>query len=412
MSNFRKRQLARENMDADIRLENDGQTIIAPYAETDSDLAALEKQVDGEIQIVEEGEVLAEDTETLEQVEDKLEDEDAEVSEDEAETIQIATESIARRWGVQPSRKLSRENFGRDRKDNRVLAREGVSDTLKGMWEAFIEWIKTLWDKARETWKKYVNAGKSLRSQSETNAKIIDTLGSKKKDTIKGAFIKQLSIGKEFAGNNVAALEKIGAECTDVAAVEKATEAAIKMIETAQGDASKVKTVAQEMTKSASESVENGVKKLIVKDGILGGEEARVTLTEKEGAVSVAFDIKAVDKSDLKSEVDTPEIGVLSELNDMMGDFGKDLETYINKFRKVESSRAKALKDLEKIKNDAGKGAETSEDKAAARDIKRGVTIIITSIGQMESVQNKCRVNLAKGLSGYIRTAIGAYGKE
>lgn len=410
--NFRQRQLARENMEADIRLENDGQTIIAPYAESDSDLAALEKQVDGDITIVNEGEVLAQDTETLEQIEDKLESEDVEVSEEEAETVTIATEAIASRWGVQPSRKLSRENFGRDRKDNRVLAREGVSDTLKGMWETFLEWLRSMWDKARETWKKYVNAGKSLRSQSETNAKVIDTLGTKKKDTVKGGFIKQLSVGKEFVGNNVAVLEKIGAEATEVKAVEAASDAALAVIESAEGDASKVKALISTRTKDAAEKVEDGVKKLTVKDGILGGEEARVTVTEKEGAVSVSFDIKAVDKSDLKSEVDTPEIGVLTELNDMMGDFGKDLESYINKFRKVESTRSKALKALEKVKNDAGKGAESSEDKAAARDVKRAVTIVVNMIGQMESIQNKCRVNLAKGLSGYIRAGIGAYGKE
>lgn len=410
--NFRQRQLARENMDADIRLENDGQTIIAPYAESDSDLAALEKQVDGDITIVNEGEVLAQDTETLEQIEDKLESEDVEVSEEEAETVTIATEAIAGRWGVQPSRKLSRENFGRDRKDNRVLAREGVSDTLKGMWETFLEWLRSMWDKARETWKKYVNAGKSLRSQSETNAKVIDTLGTKKKDTVKGGFIKQLSVGKEFVGNNVAVLEKIGAEATEIKAVEAASDAALAVIESAEGDASKVKALIATKTKDAAEKVEDGIKKLTVKEGILGGEEARVSVTEKEGAVSVSFDIKAVDKSDLKSEVDTPEIGVLTELNDMMGDFGKDLEGYINKFRKVESTRSKALKALEKVKNDAGKGAESSEDKAAARDVKRAVTIVVNMIGQMESIQNKCRVNLAKGLSGYIRAGIGAYGKE
>lgn len=410
--NFRQRQLARENMDADIRLENDGQTIIAPYAESDSDLAALEKQVDGDITIVNEGEVLAQDTETLEQIEDKLESEDVEVSEEEAETVTIATEAIAGRWGVQPSRKLSRENFGRDRKDNRVLAREGVSDTLKGMWETFLEWLRSMWDKARETWKKYVNAGKSLRSQSETNAKVIDTLGTKKKDTVKGGFIKQLSVGKEFVGNNVATLEKIGAEATEIKAVEVVSDAALAVIESAEGDASKVKALIATKTKDAADKVEDGVKKLTVKDGILGGEEARVTVTEKEGAVSVSFDIKAVDKSDLKSEVETPEIGVLTELNDMMGDFGKDLEGYINKFRKVESTRSKALKALEKVKNDAGKGAESSEEKAAARDVKRAVTIVVNMIGQMESIQNKCRVNLAKGLSGYIRAGIGAYGKE
>lgn len=410
--NFRQRQLARENMDADIRLENDGQTIIAPYAESDSDLAALEKQVDGDITIVNEGEVLAQDTETLEQIEDKLESEDVEVSEEEAETVTIATEAIAGRWGVQPSRKLSRENFGRDRKDNRVLAREGVSDTLKGMWETFLEWLRSMWDKARETWKKYVNAGKSLRSQSETNAKVIDTLGTKKKDTVKGGFIKQLSVGKEFVGNNVATLEQIGAEATEVKAVEVASDAALAVIESAESDASKVKGVIAEKTKDAAEKVEDSIKKLTVKEGILGGEEARVTVTEKEGAISVAFDIKAVDKSDLKSEVDTPEIGVLTELNDMMGDFGKDLEGYINKFRKVESTRSKALKALEKVKNDASKGAETSEEKAAARDVKRAVTVVVNMIGQMESIQNKCRVNLAKGLSGYIRAGIGAYGKE
>lgn len=410
--NFRQRQLARENMDAAIRLENDGQTIIAPYAESDSDLAALEKQVDGDITIVNEGEVLAQDTETLEKIEDKLESEDVEVSEEEAETVTIATEAIASRWGVQPSRKLSRENFGRDRKDNRVLAREGVSDTLKGMWETFLEWLRSMWDKARETWKKYVNAGKSLRSQAETNAKIIDTLGSKKKDTVKGGFIKQLSVGKEFVGNNVAALEKIGAEATDIGAIAAASDAALAVIESAEGDASKVKSLISTRTRDAAEKVEDGVKKLTVKDGILGGEEARVTVTEKEGAVSVSFEIKAVDKSDLKTEVDTPEIGVLTELNDMMGDFGKDLESYINKFRKVESTRSKTLKALEKVKNDAGKGAESSEEKAAARDVKRAVTIVVNTIGQMESIQNKSRVNLAKGLSGYIRAGIGAYGKE
>ena len=95
-----------------------------------------------------------------------------------------------------------------------------------------------------------------------------------------------------------------------------------------------------------------------------------------------------------------------------MGDFGKELEKFVNKFRTVESSRKKVLDGLEKAKKAASKGADSAEEKAAARAIKRGITVLVTTMGNIEKVGHKSRTNLAKGLSGYVRAGIAAYGKE
>lgn len=408
MSNFRKRQIQRENIDADVRLENGGQTLVADYANGDADISELEKQVEGEVTILAEGEVLEQDTETVEQFEDKLEDEEVEVSEAEAETISIATEGIANRWGITPSRKLKRENFGRDRKDNRTMAREAITDTLKDMWETFVEWIKSLWDGAREIWKKYVNAGKSLVKQSETNSKIIDGLGDKKKETIKGGFIKQLSEGKVFIGDDVAKMNAIGTKSTDIRLLETIGGEAEKAAAAEVTDAKAKETVDAAVDAAVGEA-DKATKEL---QPILGGENVEIKAKGGEAGASISFTFKPVDKGDLADDVPTPDTSKLAEVNDYMGDFGKELEKFVNKFRTVESSRKKVLDGLEKSKKAASKGAESAEEKAAARAIKRGITVLVTTMGNVEKVAHKSRTNLAKGLSGYVRAGIAAYGKE
>lgn len=105
----------------------------------------------------EDGEILNDDILRSEQALEKVSDENA--SDITLSALQVAQENIRKRWALSGP-KVARESFRRG--GNRSLARESWKDTIKALWERFIELCIKIRDKAKDIWYNFTNEGKRI----------------------------------------------------------------------------------------------------------------------------------------------------------------------------------------------------------------------------------------------------------
>lgn len=130
-------------------LDADGQLMAEDGDETEATLGVLDEAQ------------AAADGETPEDGSDPMEVED-DMSEDAAEAVEVAQESIRRRWFPHKA-SVAQESFGA--RHRRTAVRESLWDTIKQFLRNAIEWIKAQFRKLKDRWLKFSNKGKSIQKK-------------------------------------------------------------------------------------------------------------------------------------------------------------------------------------------------------------------------------------------------------
>ena len=414
MSNFWKKQVAQESANAVLEpgsIELPEEAVEAHMEDVQTDTAEIEL-LDRDAAILEDD---ADETDAQAELIEEDEDSSEDMSEDEVESLDVAQESIRKRWGIE-RRSVAQESRGSSR-TRRKVAQESLKEDIKGLIDRFIQWLKEQGRKVKDRWLKFSNAGKTIQSRSKKFEGALRNLGSKKKDKIKGAFIKQLSKGGTFVGGNISELK-------DALAIAKDTQGAQSKLYDAVAEAVSISFDGGDHQNKNTHNKDVDYAKALNADGVftrtdttefIGNMVAQVKEDQENGAKTIEFVERTGDVTD---EVDTPSSSLLSSLNDFYNLLGKDLEKQLQEYRKTEKSREKLEKAMEALLKEVSKSdTESSKDGAAksagarakmARKIAQGAASKASTISRIGAFIWK---TLPTGINGYIVAGIGAYGK-
>lgn len=413
MSNFYQRKVAQESVGEDIVPDNTElpmDSVEGVLNEVASDTAAID-QMDSEAATLEED--AQEVDEQYQQVDDTIkaaeageEDVAEDMPEEAVQAIDVAQESIRRRWGLNHRQTLARESYGRG--NRRHAVRESLWEDIKAFFRRIWEWLKAQGRKLKDRWINFHNQGKTIQKRSKKFDAAIRQLGSKKQDEVKGAFIKQLTQAGKFQGDNIAELNNTLADTEGVNTVTaNMLDSATKSVE-ALATASNLDNIGNVHFKpnAASHIGDFG------KAGTHPGLGNRVLKVEIEGD---DWNISIVDgEADVPSDVKTPSIQQLNSLNTFYNKLGIEVEKRAKAYEKVNAAREKMQSGIEKLLNKIDK--LDAKDNASLvekiRLVRAEVSKVSTVVGVMERGQASDMTNLTSGVNGYISAGIAAYEKR
>lgn len=198
MANFVKRQAARESVESENQIDG--------LSNVESEQDNLETQlselssVDSELeQLDQDQEVLGVDTQrTSDAIDQAVEarENGEELSEQTVAAAEVAQESIRKRWDVGGT-KVARESYRRGR-GRTAAAESSWKETLKGLWQRFLDLLKEIKNKIKDLKLKYINAGKSAVKRGKKYKELLRSLGKKEKDEIGGGFVSKLAIEGKY----------------------------------------------------------------------------------------------------------------------------------------------------------------------------------------------------------------------
>lgn len=412
------RKLAREALQEEsmvpdsVNLESPDENLETQLAELPSAEAELD-QMDAAAEVLED-DIAA--VETHVDMADEAVDQGEELSEDVVKEIEVAQESIRRRYGLSVA-KVGAESFRNGARGVTKVAQESWQDTLKGLWEKFLELCKAAINKVKELKLKYLNAGKSAVSASKKYREMMKKLGTEKsKDEISGDFISKLAINRQFD------IDK---------SIETAKTLSGKMSAAAAGFAREVGTVA-EMVKLVDGKAVRGDGKEVD----FGGVTAKISqLSSVDNADQIyginAFpgDVYVQQAKIKKGEVEWLDIAVLDggskpdattiptpshqqidRAISGLAQVGTGFEKTLQDFRGYDDGLAKLEKAAEKLVEDYHKKTEDAE-REAADVLRQQANAEVRKYKAVNSLARKVNGNVIKGLNGYIKTAMGAYKK-
>lgn len=143
--------------------------------------------------LLDEGELLSNDTTDLEgqeEVVEEVEEAGEEITPEHADTISLVTESFCRSWGITSNkRKLATENFTGKRGDTKLL-REGLGDTIAKGWETFYRWCQDIVDTIVSKYKTHFGTGQSLIKASEKFGELLTKRTTADKDKVSAGYEK------------------------------------------------------------------------------------------------------------------------------------------------------------------------------------------------------------------------------
>lgn len=397
MSNFWKKQVAQESANATLEpgsIELPEEAVETHLAEVQEDTAEIEL-LDRDGAILEDD---ADETDAQTDLVDEGEEAGEDMSEEEVESLDVAQESIRKRWGID-RRSVAQESAGSSR-SRRTVARESLVEDAKTLIKRFIEWLKELGRKAKDRWLKFHNAGKTIQGRSKKFEAKLRSLGSKKKDTITGGFIKQLSKGGEFIGSNTAELK------SQLAIAKESMETQTGIYEKSS---SLVDAVLKGEDKGFREIADFiGSKGMASAKGtqIVGGMQVNTKEGDEGGAVEFIE-----NKAETKDEVPTPSSSELASLNDFYNLLGKDLEKQLQDFRKTDKARSDLEKSMDKVLAAIGKKEGEEGGEKAARAARKLAQRAASNAQIIAKVGAHIWKTLPSGVNGYLAAGIGAYGK-
>lgn len=394
MSNFWKQKVAQESANASLEpgsIELPEEAVETHLGEAQEDTAEIEL-LDRDGAILEDD---ADETDAQIDLVDEAEEESEDMSEDEVESLDVAQESIRKRWGMERS-SIAQESAGSSR-SRRTVARESLVDDAKTLIKRFIEWLKELGRKAKERWMKFHNAGKTIQARSKKFEAKLRSLGSKKKDTITGGFIKQLSKGGEFLGGNQAELKG------QLSFAKDAMEAQTAIYE-------KAKNLVDD-TLAGKEGVATEILAVVKSKGIKGTKLVggmQIDVKEESESNAIQF---TEDTADVKDEVPTPSSTELASLNDFYNVIGKDLEKQLQDFRKTDKAREALEKVMDKVLSAIGKKEGEEGGEKAGRVARKLAQAAASNAQLIAKAGAHVWKTLPSGVNGYLSAGIGAYGK-
>lgn len=413
MSNFFQRRVAQESVGTDIVPDNTElplESVEGVLNEVASDTAAID-QMDSEAATLEED--AQEVDEQYQQVDDTInaaeageEDVAEDMPEEAVQAIDVAQESIRRRWGLNHRQTLARESYGRG--NRRHAVRESLWDDIKAFFRRIWEWLKAQGRKLKDRWINFHNQGKTIQKRSKKFDAAIRQLGSKKQDEIKGGFIKQLTQAGKFQGDNISELNTTLANTEGVNTVTAAMlDSATKSVE-ALATASNLENIGKVDFKPTAASHIGP----FAQAGTHPGLGNRVLKVEIEGD---DWNISIVDgEADVPADVKTPSIQQLNSLNTFYNKLGIEIEKRAKAYEKVNAAREKMQSGIEKLLNKIDK--IDAKDNASLvekiRLVRAEVSKVSTVVGVLERGQASDMTNLTSGVNGYISAGIAAYEKR
>ncbi|QXO09492.1 hypothetical protein pEaSNUABM11_00068 [Erwinia phage pEa_SNUABM_11] len=421
--NFIQRKVARESVEGTGTVVPDGLELPAESVEGIlADLQHDTRVIDGNDA---DAAVLAEDADETDAQLDSLDaadaaaDPESDLPEDEkmdaeedmpnaaAEALDVAQESIRRRWGFDHRQAVARESYGA--RNRRQVARESLWDDIKAFLQRIIDWLKEQGRKLKDRWLKFSNVGKSIQGRASKYEAQIRALGKQTKDEISGGFVKQLSVGGKFVGDNGAVLNEQLALCT------KKVDFLAEITDVGEELVSTLEAAGNAETASAANA-----KKLVTlirqnadgEEELLGGSKM-VIKTEGEGDEATATISFVASEAEGEGKVKTPGPAQLSTANTFYKKVGVELEKQVQNYRKVDAARAKYEKSLEALvkRVDGVKIDEKPGLARAVRVVRRGVTGINATVSSCERMVASIQKNLTSGLNGYIAAGIAAHSK-
>ena len=410
MSNFYQRKVAQESVGQDIVPDNTElplDSVEGVLSEVASDTAAID-QMDSEAA------TLAEDGDEVDaqfqQVDDTIKAADAgeegvdeDMSDEAVTAIDVAQESIRRRWGLNHRQTLARESYGRG--NRRHAVRESLWDDIKAFFRRIWEWLKTQGRKIKDRWINFHNQGKSIQKRSKKYDAAIRGLGSKKQDEIKGGFIKQLSENGSFVGGNMSTLN---GHLTATAGLPAGVEA---MLNEASSKTDQVANGAAQGGFTAKVNMPSFVKQYA---GAGTHEQlgSKVVKVEVEGE---DWNMTFIDsEKDVPADVKTPSTSELNSLNTFYNKVGIEVEKRAKAYEKVNSTREKFESSIEKLLNKIDKvDAKDNESLVEnIRNLRKEVSKVSSVVGVLEKVQANTITCLTSGVNGYLAAGIAAYDKR
>lgn len=415
MSNFWQRKVAREDAGTDIVPDNTElplESVEGVLSEVASDTAVIDQQ-DNEAALLTEdaGETEAQfdavdaDVKAADAGEEGVEED---IPEDAVEQIDVAQESVRRRWGLNNRQTCARESYGST--NRRVAVRESLWDDVKAFFRRIWEWLKAQGRKLKDRWINFHNQGKSIQKRSKKFDAAIRQLGSIKsgQDELKGGFIKSLTEGGTFVGNNVSDLNNLltmaGKTCEMIQAIiDEMTPVVDHAANILKAD--DVKHVASFKKRvdtvfaSAGASTQECLGNMVLKSE---GEDDDWNLTFVES-----------DK-DVPTEVKTPAIPVMNSINTFYNKLGIEVEKRAKAYEKTDASREKYQKAIEKLLNKVDKvdAKDNADAVEAIRKLRGEVSKANGATGLLERVTANSITCMTSGINGYLSAAIGAYEKR
>lgn len=407
---FFSRKAVRESL-SEAAIEDVGLDIVD--AETDVDAALLEVEndtqeianADIEASIMDED--VAETEDRLEALDVEDEESAEDITEGEMEQIDVAQESIRGRWGFR-HRSVARESLG-STKARRAVARESLWEDIKAFFRRMREWLVERLAMLKDRWIKFHNAGKTIQKKSKKYDALINKLGQKDKDTIKGSWIEYGTVNGTWT---IGALKfenisKSTEMLADLSAIQREVADEVAKAKTAAAA-----TPAQEANKRGKKTKQEEKVEETVERGVRSISEHqpgnRYFGLSKDDLNTVVFE--KIEDADVPDEINTPSVSELKTANTQYNRFGIDLEKHLQAWRKNEKAREDVTKSLKK--------AEEALDKLEAGQVSSEVSAHRTTISVIRGQMNKIdelQAHLIKcatlGLGGYLTSGIQAYKK-
>lgn len=432
MANFAQRKIARESIEGTGTVVPDGLELPAESVEGIlAELAENEKNID---QHDSEGDVLTEDVSETEAQLDAVDEADAaagdEAGEDSmdaeedmpdeaAEALDVAQESIRRRWGFDHRVSVAQEAYGSRKR--RQVARESLWDDIKAFFRRIWEWLKEQGRKVKDRWLKFSNQGKSIQKRSKQYAEAIKNLGKLKtgKEELKGGFIKSLSIGGKFIGDNVTELKK------EFDSAEEFQKGQTKLLEDATSMVGSMEKNIAEARNSGKEgfgtaasleytAMERDMRDLATESEALGGMTTKIVVEGTGDEITVTASAVESEVS-VPSEVKTPSTATLGAVNTFYGNLGKEIEKLALAYHATNQKREKYEKGIENVlkRIDALKVDDVDKDIGKVVRIgRRMISNTQSMLATCERVTSGIVKNAVSGLNSYISAGIACYEKK
>ncbi len=415
MSNFWQRKVAREDAGTDIVPDNTElplESVEGVLSEVASDTAVIDQQ-DNEAALLTEdaGETEAQfdavdaDVKAAEAGEEGVEED---IPEDAVEQIDVAQESVRRRWGLNNRQTCARESYGST--NRRVAVRESLWDDVKAFFRRIWEWLKAQGRKLKDRWINFHNQGKSIQKRSKKYDAAIRQLGSIKsgQDELKGGFIKSLTQGGIFVGNNVGDLNTLLTN----------TGKTCEMIQAIIDEMTPVVDHAANILKADDvKHVANFKKRVdtVFASGGASSQECLGNMVLKSEGEDDDWNLTFVESDkDVPTEVKTPAIPLMNSINTFYNKLGIEVEKRAKAYEKTDASREKYQKAIEKLLNKVDKvdAKDNADAVEAIRKLRGEVSKANGATGLLERVAANSITCMTSGINGYLSAAIGAYEKR
>ncbi|WNT47485.1 internal head protein [Salmonella phage SPLA1a] len=418
MANFVKSKLARESVEGAGTVVPDG--IELPAESVEGTLADIEHDTKPIDQLDAEADVLAEDGDETDAQLDAVDaaeaaadgegedgEEPMEVEEDmpdeAAEQLDVAQESIRKRWAFDHRVSVAQESYGARKR--RQVARESLWDDIKAFLQRIFDWLKEQGRKIKDRWLKFSNQGKSIQARAKKYDAALRGLGKQKKDTVSGGFIKNLTTGGKFVGDDINVLKGVLSTIGSIYGEQEAVvKDATRMVSSVEGG--KLNSGFAAAVNKATAGKAGEVQLL---GNQIGKADVKVNGDDLEASFTVIDAEGSVEKS-----VSTPSAQTLSSLVAFFNQLGKAVEENVKAYHKnnqAQESYERAIEALLK-RIDGVKIDDNAELTSNVRVARRAITVANQYISWTERCVATGQKNLIAGVNGYISAGIAAYEKS